>query len=103
MKLNFKNNGVKVRYSYLRTFYEQTYKKYCAGHYYDDRRIFINMYRMIIRMLLVVDKVYGQSCSLNVAFDRQFENMTNELNEIKERFEKFEKENMTQAHDTIKV
>ena len=87
MRFNFKNEGIQTKYKYLLYFFEKTYKEYCRGHYHDDRRLFINMYRQLIRMLLVADSIYGKSSTLDVAIGEKFRAKTEELKEIQERFE----------------
>ena len=86
MKFRFQNKGITVKYNYLIVKFEKTYKDYCKNHYHDDRRLFINMYRMTIRMLLTADKVYNKSVLLDCAMAEQLNKQIEELTEIQARF-----------------
>lgn len=93
MDFNFvKHSSVSRMIRLLKINFGDTYKKYCDGHYHDDRRLFINIYRQYIRMLLVVDKVWGQSCHLDVIVFHEHDEIFKQLKEIKERFDKIEQE-----------
>jgi hypothetical protein len=98
MDFNFiKNDGTRNAYGVLKCNYKETYKKYCEGHFKDDRRLFINVYRQAIILILVMDKVYKQSCYLDVAFHNEMQGIFTDLKRIKERFEKIEEEEKANA------
>ena len=86
MKFKFKNKQVQVMYNLLESVFKDSYTKFCSGHYRDDRRIFINTYRQLVRSLLVSDKVYGQSSFLNVVIHKAFNMELRNLETIQDRF-----------------
>ena len=86
MKFKFRNRQVQTMYNLLELSSKKSYTEYCKGHYHDDRRIFINTYRQLVRSLLVSDKVYGQSVFLNVAIRNAFEMELQNLKKIQDRF-----------------
>ena len=86
MKFKFKNRQVQTMYNVMELAFKKSYIEYCKGHYHDDRRIFINKYRQLVRSLLVSDKVYGQSVFLNVAIRNAFEMELQNLEKIQDRF-----------------
>ena len=86
MKFKFKNRQVQNMYNAMESSFKRYYVEYCKGHYHDDRRIFINTYRQLVRLLLVSDKVYGQSSFLNVAIRKAFNMEWNNLAGIRNRF-----------------
>ena len=86
MKFKFGNRQVQTMYNLMELAFKKSYTEYCKGHYHDDRRIFINKYRQLVRSLLVSDKVYGQSALLNVAIHNAFEMELQNLEEIQDRF-----------------
>ena len=53
MKFKFKNRQVQTMYNVMELAFKESYTEYCKGHYHDDRRIFINTYRQLVRSLLV--------------------------------------------------
>ena len=91
MNFTFKTPEVQTKYNCLSAFYKETYYKYVRGRYTDDRRIFINVYRQLIRMLLVLDTVYRKSCILDVGANEKFSEEMKLLKKIKTKFEKLEK------------
>lgn len=86
MKFKFKNRQVQTMYNLMESFFKKSYTEYCKGHYQDDRRIFINKYRQLVRSLLVSDKVYDQSSFLNVAIRKAFNMECRNLAEIQDKF-----------------
>ena len=86
MKFKFKNRQVQTMYNVLELTFKKSYTEYCKGHYHDDRRIFINTYRQLVRSLLVSDKVYGQSVFLNMAIHNAFNMELQNLEKIQDRF-----------------
>lgn len=91
MDFTFKTPEVQTMYNYLKVFYKKTYYKYVMGKYTDDRRIYINTYRELIRMLLVVDTVYRKSCILDVGIRKEFSEELELLDKIKTKFQELEK------------
>lgn len=91
MNFTFKTPEVQTKYNYLSAFYKKTYYKYVKGRYTDDRRIFINVYRQLVRMLLVLDTVYRKSCTLDVGANEKFSEEMELLEKIKTKFEELEK------------
>lgn len=87
MNFKFTHKPIQTKYDLLSLVLKKTYTEYCRGHYYDDRRIFINVYRQLIRFLLVSDKIYDQSTMLDVAINEKFEFEYNRLLSIKDRFD----------------
>jgi len=87
MNFKFNNKAIQTKYNLLSLVLKKTYTEYCRGHHHDDRRIFINVYRQLIRFLLVSDKIYDQSTTLDVAINEKFESEYNSLLQIKNRFD----------------
>lgn len=87
MNFKFTHKPIQTKYDLLSLVLKKTYTEYCRGHYHDDRRIFINVYRQLIRFLLVSDKIYDQSTMLDVAINEKFESEYNSLLNIKNRFD----------------
>ena len=87
MNFKFTHKPIQTKYDLLSLVLKKTYTEYCRGHYHDDRRIFINVYRQLIRFLLVSDKIYDQSTMLDVAINEKFESEYNSLLSIKDRFD----------------
>ena len=92
MEFTFKHQPMETRYELLKCMFRPTYRAYCRGHYKDDRRLFINVYRNTIRLLLVWDKVYGQSAAADVGIGNQFQEYKETMQRIQERFERFARE-----------
>ena len=86
MKFKFKNRQVQTMYNLMELVFKKSYTEYCKGHYHDDRRIFINTYRQLVRSLLVSDKVYGQSSLLNIAIHNAFSMELQNLERIQDKF-----------------
>lgn len=86
MKFKFKNRQVQTMYDLMELTLKKSYTEYCKGHYHDDRRIFINTYRQLVRLLLTSDKVYGQSVLLDVAIHDKFGMELQNLKKIQGRF-----------------
>ena len=84
---SFKHRELQTKMDLLKLTLGDTYKAYCRGHYHDDRRLFINVYRMLIRFLLVSDKIYSQSTTLDVAIGEKFSKEFDYLKSIKDRFD----------------
>ena len=91
MDFTFKTPEVQTKYNYLKAFYKETYYEYVMGKYTDDRRIYINTYRELIRMLFVVDTVYRKSCILDNGVNEKFSEELKLLNKIKTKFQELEK------------
>lgn len=91
MDFTFKTPEVQTKYNYLKAYYKETYYKYVMGKCTDDRRIYINVYRELIRMLLVIDTVYKKSCILDVGMSEEFSKELELLNKIKTKFQELEK------------
>lgn len=91
MDFTFKTPEIQTKYNYLRAFYKETYYKYVMGKYTDDRRLYINTYRELIRMLFVVDTVYRKSCILDVGISEKFSKELEFLDKIKTKFQELEK------------
>ena len=87
MKFTFKNKPIQRKYEFLRVMYEPTYRKYCKGHYKDDRRIYINSYRMYLKALLVLDTVYDKSVLIDLGAIHELESVLEDMKKIKDRFE----------------
>ena len=86
MKFKFKNRQVQTMYNVMELAFKKSYTEYCKGHYHDDRRIFINKYRQLVRSLLVSDKVYGQSSLLDIAIHNAFNMELQNLERIQDKF-----------------
>ena len=86
MNIKFKNRQVQTMYDLMELKFKKSYTEYCKGHYHDDRRIFINTYRQLVRSLLVSDKIYDQSSLLDIAIHSAFEMELQNLERIQNRF-----------------
>ena len=86
MNIKFKNRQVQTMYNLMELSFKKSYTEYCKGHYHDDRRIFINTYRQLVRSLLVSDKIYSQSSFLDIAIHNAFEMELQNLERIQDRF-----------------
>ena len=86
MNIKFKNRQVQTMYNLMELSFKKSYTEYCKGHYHDDRRIFINTYRQLVRSLLVSDKVYGQSSLLDIAIHNAFNMELQNLERIQDKF-----------------
>ena len=87
MNFKFNHKPIQTKYNLLSLVLKKTYIEYCRGHYHDDRRIFINVYWQLIRFLLVSDKIYDQSTTLDVAINQKFQEEYESLLSIKDRFD----------------
>ena len=86
MEFKFNTPAIDTKYNVLKAYYKRTYLEYCAEHPANDKRIFINVYRQTIRALLVMDKIYGQSCLLDCAMYKEISEQFALLSRIKDKF-----------------
>lgn len=78
------NKSSQIKLSYLKTKFQKFYEEIKNKHY-DDRRLFQNIYEMLLESIAVMGTIDNNL--IQVAFNKQYEEEMETLERIRNRFQ----------------